>query len=207
MRRLTTMTLMLTLAMVLTVGLGGCKTDSPVAETPDMTPGLSDPSGPGDTPGGGSSPSGGGTPSGSYSDDMATAIAALPDSQAIAQVWDYLGGYWTNDDGLYFGFLLEGDDYYIEYGRWDSEGNGSGRLTNSLSTDVSQAILTIHFEAMPATEQFGARPEFDAYVMLDARDYAAHNQISILVADQGNGGWYKYAYSGKTFGEAYENVH
>jgi hypothetical protein len=196
MRRIITLAVALTLALM----PGACKPDGDITGAPGLDLGASDPEGPAPDL----------HPDGvfdeSAAEGLADSFARMPDVEAINEVWDYLGGYWVSDVGLYVGFVREGETCYVAYGAPDAQASGLGEVTGCLVTAKNQATLTIHFEAMPATETSGAIPAIDVVLMLDTRGVAQCFGIGILIAEVGGGSWHQYSYGGTTLDEAYENA-
>ena len=140
-------------------------------------------------------------------DELAEAIAALPQSASVNFLWDRLGGYWNTTDSLFFAFESEEGATGVSFGIWNSGGLGFGELLDAESQGKYEAALTIRFASRPASEMDDAREEFTVIVYIDLGDLEKDGKIRIKVANHGNGEWYTYAFGGKTSDDAYNSAH
>jgi hypothetical protein len=207
--------MILGLVLVLSVGLVACKptndpsangrptNELPVNDTDGPNNNTNDPNANTDNPGN-ENPS---TPEPSDDLELLNAISSLPSEAALAVIYDRLSGYWTTNDGLYIGFVVDGGVRSVVYGRWDSESSGYAELLSAKSNDKYVFTLTVHFPAMPATESSGPRPEMNMPVLVSFDGFAQSGNIQALITNHGNGNWYQYTYGGKTMDEAYRKTH
>ncbi|MDR0459113.1 MAG: hypothetical protein LBG68_01430 [Coriobacteriales bacterium] len=205
----------LALALLLASSMVACTKD-PAVDPPDTTdPPINDTQGPdnsSDNPNN-SSNNGSSTnenPSTSNQtdpNDLKNVIAALPDDSALNTIWDKLTGYWVTSENLYIGFIENNDTKMVVYGVWDSESQGYGTLIDVKATGSYDITLTVHYSAMPATQQSGARPEMDVSVLLNLDALTQNGIVSVKIANHGNGNSYQYSYGGKTFDDAYKSAH
>jgi len=138
-------------------------------------------------------------------DELADAIANLPRSDAAGKLWNIVDGYWNTSDGLFFAFLRNDAVPGAAYGPWDTENRGFGYFVGANPTGRFTAELTIRFLPTEGTLVSEPLPNKLVTVEIDMSSLDRDGKINIRIEDQGNGGWYTYAYGGKTQEEAYAN--
>lgn len=134
--------------------------------------------------------------------DMSYPVSQLPNQQAINDIWSRLAGYWTLLDGRYIGFVSNGDVKFVLYGFSDSENSGFGELQGIEATGAYSATLTVHYAAMPATENSPASPEREVTMAIDLEGLGFDGTISVSIADVADGEWNSYTFSGYSLEEA-----
>jgi hypothetical protein len=138
-------------------------------------------------------------------DDVSDAIAKLPQSDAVDMVWRLLDGYWNAGDRLFVSFAYQDGLPVFTYGLWESSALGFGELVGADPVGEYEAVLTIRFPAIEASEIFDAREEWFAAIYIGMSGFEHDGTIKIKAENHGSGDWYTYSYAGKTGEEAYKS--
>ncbi|MCL2486043.1 MAG: hypothetical protein FWE86_00395 [Oscillospiraceae bacterium] len=178
------------------VGCGCGKTENP---PDDLTPSVSDvtpvdTSEPNDTQIG---------DSGMDSVDLADLFAALPDKEALDEIFSLFCGYWTSGD-LFVGFFFyENGAPGIEYGLYQTGFGARGEVVDIMGVDPHESWFVIRIPATPATEIDEAKPERTETVGIEISNYG-NNRLNIKVDSLDNGNWHTYEFGGSTLADAYK---
>jgi len=149
-------------------------------------------------------PNGNGQPA---KDELAEAIAGLPQSSAVDYLWDRLKGYWTAADNQFAGFTFNDGLPCVEFGYFETEWGCVGELTGAVPTGKYVATLKVLVPAQEANMISDARDEMRVDVYLDVSDLPVDGKIKIKIEMQANGGWYQYNWGGNSLMDAYNSIH
>jgi len=146
--------------------------------------------------------------------DLSTAVADIPNPQALDEMYILLTGYWVTEGDPYMGFFIgfvvinTGDHsgaHGFDYGLFETEFGRDGRITGGHGTGAYEADLVINFPAVPGNEMFDGYPETTDTILIDIGGlYDATPSIKVKKGDVGDGGWYTYVQGGATVESAYE---
>jgi len=146
--------------------------------------------------------------------DLATAVADIPNPQALDEMYILLTGYWVTEGDPYMGFFVgfvsinTGDHagaHGVNYGLFETEFGRDGKIVGGRATGAYEADLDVTFPAVPGNEMFDGYPETTDTVSIDIGGlYDATPSIKVKKGDVGNGGWYTYKPGGPTVESAYD---
>lgn len=129
-------------------------------------------------------------------------IAALPDEEALGEIYSLFSGFWTSDD-KFVGFTYVDGELAIEYGLFQTGFGIQGKIIDARAVSSTEAEFTILIPAVPASEINEARPERTGTVSIDISNYS-DNRLNVKIADLGGGQWLTYKFGGSTLEEAYD---
>lgn len=138
--------------------------------------------------GGGTTPSGAGT-------DTEEAIGITEFCQAYA-------GTWTSDNNEFISFNCDETDGYFLWGIWASElGRGYGRIVNIEDKGDGLYALSVYYEAVEETMEYGAFDEETVELYIDT---SSADESDFLLCDIYSDDFIAYQYDeSKQFGEMY----
>ena len=171
----------------------------------DLKPSVSDVT-PGDVTPADNTPEPDDTPpigdSGMDSTDVPALFTALPNKEALDELFSLFCGYWTSGD-LFVGFFFyENGAAGIEYGLHQSGFGAKGEVIDVLLMDPHEAEFIIRIPATPATEMDEAKPERTESVSIDISNYN-DGRLNIQIDNLGGGSWNTYEFGGSTLKDAY----
>ena len=138
--------------------------------------------------------------------ELYNAALNLPRSDAVDILWSRLSGFWTATDNMFAGFIYSEGLPCIAFGYFNSSWSMLGEFVDAVPTDAYKATIKIYVPAQPATMEFSARDEMWVDVYLDVSDLFVDGKIKIKIDEQGNGGWYQYAWGGNSFADVDDSV-
>ena len=138
--------------------------------------------------------------------DLASAVADLPRDEALRFIFARLDGYWNATGEMFIGFFEDGGTLRFEYGLHRSSYWFGGEVIDAYSTGSGQLALVVHLPARPAGVLGGeARPERTETIFLNVNGLPQDGKINAKVENLRDGGWYTFAYGGKTLEAALNN--
>ena len=138
--------------------------------------------------------------------DLSTAIADIPRKEALDEMYILLTGYWVTEGNPFVGFTKEGDSHMVEYGLFETEFGARGSIVDGYATGTYEAVLIVHFPAIPANEVNDGRPESTETIYIDISGlYQPGTTIRVKTDMLDDGEWHTYSYGGFTLEAAYNN--
>ena len=149
-------------------------------------------------------------PSAGYDpNDLAPAVANIPDQDALDAIFSVLDGYWITNDYPFVGFFTDPTSYEhsFHYGLFATEFMEEGTVIDGHATGQYSAELMIHVAAVPPNVMQDGHPEYTEPIIIDISGlYQGANQtIKVKVTALGDSQWISYRPGGFTLEEAFNN--
>jgi len=141
--------------------------------------------------------------------DLATAIADLPNPEALAVITQVLNGYWIAEDNFFVAFTNDqtSGDHGFDFGYFETEFCDQGTIIASHATGQYTADLTVFFPAVEPNMVNDGREEAVLTVLLDVDGLYQGSDLTIKVKVDADASsqWITYRPGGSTMEEAYNN--
>ena len=112
----------------------------------------------------------------------------------MLDLWQYLNGYWADEEGFFIGFFCEGAELRFEYGLLYSEYWRGGFVIGDEPIGFYIFRITVYFAAEEASEAFDARDEEMLVFYLDATELS--DDVIQTSSSDDPFDWTRYTYLG-----------
>ena len=131
--------------------------------------------------------------------NLSTAVADIPQKEALNEIYILLEGYWITESDPFVGFFKNANgDHEIEYGLFHTSFGARGKIIDGRATGTNEATLIVYIPAVPETEMDAPQPERTEKIRIDISglNQSGDTTIKVKIENPDISGWHTYKPSG-----------